>query len=93
MNIIFVGFFYMLFISLSIIIYNSGWLGPSVVNSVTVDIASNETNKKVAMLSPVVTVSQQQLWLQIVPVLSKNPSKKPTFEVNLYIYIWHNFRT
>ena len=42
-----------------------GWLGPSVIKTVTVDQGVQITDSKISLLSPELSTSQQQLWLQI----------------------------
>ena len=63
------------------LIYYSGWLGPSVLDDVTEDIAIKTKDNKISIVSPKVSVSQQQLWLQIEPQMSRSPPGKPSFEV------------
>jgi len=49
-----------------------------------VDQGIETTDNKISMLSPDVTPSEQQLWLQIETLFNGDRVKGPTFEVPVY---------
>jgi len=79
---LFLSFFVFFLVSIFV-----GWLGPSVINVISVDQGIETTDNKISMLSPDVTPSEQQLWLQIETLFNGDRVKGPTFEKISYLTV------
>lgn len=76
-------FLFFIFFSSFILSLFIGWVGPSVIETVRADKGVLSDNNHVSVLSPIVSTSQQQMWLQLEINLGAPASQKTIQKVSI----------